>query len=104
MKSYTEAELLEDFARAGIGMPELQRLAGKALGISDIGSIEEANTIIGGSWPAQIRGAARYQCEACACFVSLAPSSQAMLAKRTLHVVCMSCARSNALEKKKADA
>jgi hypothetical protein len=100
MKSYTEEEVFEEFAREGWGIAELQQLAGRVLGVADIGSIEEADTIIGGSWPAQIRGATRYQCEACECFVSLAPSSQAMLAKRTLHVVCLSCARSGALEKR----
>jgi len=103
MKSFTEAELFEDFARQGIGMPELQRRVGLALGIAEIGSIEEADTIIGGAWPVRIRGAARYRCEACECYVSLAPSSQAMLAKRSLHIICLSCARSRALEKR-ADA
>lgn len=94
MKSITEAELLAGFAAQGMDRYELQERLAAALGIpkTEMGTVEQADAIIGGPWPTPMRGAQRHQCEACDGYVSLAPSSQAAngssAAARRLHGLC----------------
>ena len=101
MKSITEEELLAGLAAQGADRYELQGRIAAALGIpkAEMGTIDQADIIIGGGWPTPMRGAQRHQCETCNAHVSLAPSSQAAMAARRRHVVCMACAMSGKADK-----
>lgn len=101
MKSWTEAELLAEIERAGFTRQDAQLRFAAVVGMpaKDFGTVENADTIIGGAWPTPMRGARRHQCETCNRYVSLAPSSQAAIAQRPRHVVCMACAMSGRAEK-----
>lgn len=90
-RSVTEASFLADLERSGITMQSAQQLAGAALGITDIGTIETADTIIAGAWPTTLRGSMRYRCVVCNGFVSLSPSSQAELAEAAPRGLCELC-------------
>lgn len=94
-QSFTEARLHEVLSDLGADWVELLKGVGVSLGIdpAQVGTLETADTIIGGRWPSQLLGSMRYPCEPCGAFVSLAPSSQRILAARPIRVVCMRCAR-----------
>lgn len=57
---------------------------------------DEELTVCGGVWPSEINGSKQAVCEECKGFLSLAPSTQEMLATRTAtaktHIICMDCA------------
>lgn len=91
----TEGKLDEFLSETGVSREELVRRACAMLGIdpSQMGTLETANTIVGGRWPSAIIGARRFQCESCMAYVSLAPSSQRVLTARRLKVICMACTR-----------
>jgi hypothetical protein len=94
MKSMTEAELFAELTADGTSRQELQERFARALRlpVAKMCTPENADVIIGGRWPTLIRGARRHDCETCDEHVSLAPSSQAVLAIRAVHVICMRCA------------
>jgi hypothetical protein len=56
--------------------------------------IDPEMTVCGGVWPSEINGSKRAVCEDCKGFLSLAPSTQEMIATRTAatHIICMECA------------
>jgi hypothetical protein len=55
----------------------------------------EPLTIVAGPWPSSINGSKQVRCAVCKCFVSIAPSTQLMMQKRTgeTTIKCFSCAR-----------
>lgn len=96
MKAITEAGFIEELERDGISMSDWRERACSKLGIAakDVGTLETADTVIGGRWPTPLLGSKRYRCDTCEGYVSLAPSSQRMLAERPqVRVVCMRCAQ-----------
>jgi 3-hydroxyacyl-CoA dehydrogenase len=96
MKAITEASFLEGLERDGITVSDLQKRACAALGFP-VGTLETADIVVGGDWPTPIFGAKRYRCDDCEGYVSLAPSSQRMLAERPhVRVICMRCAQREA--------
>jgi hypothetical protein len=74
---------------------KLQQMAkdGK-LQSSDTMPLDQEITVCGGAWPSEIHGSKQAVCEECKGFLSLAPSTQEMLATRTAetHIICMECA------------
>lgn len=101
MKSYTEEELLAGLAADGTDRYELQMRFAEAFGMSKaaMGTVDQADIIVGGDWPTPMRSAQRHQCEICNVHVSLAPSSQAAMAERPRHVVCIDCVMSGKADK-----
>jgi hypothetical protein len=98
---YREEELLEDLAGRGLAWNDLQKAFSVATGIDikQLGTLENADTVIGGPWPTPLFGSKRHRCELCEGFVSLAPSSQRMLqARPETRILCLRCAKTECAE------
>ena len=95
MADITEEMFKQELNAAGINREVALKMIAAVLGIrpDQVGTIIDADTIIGGVWPTALRGSTRGRCASCKDYVALAPSSQRAIAARPIRVLCMRCAR-----------
>jgi len=95
MADITEEMFKQELNAAGFTRDAALKTIAAVLGIrpDQVGTIVDADTIIGGIWPTALRGSTRGRCASCEDYVALAPSSQRAIAARPIRVLCMRCAR-----------